>query len=135
LEYDFEDVIANMLIKFTVITMFIACLGLLGLSAFTAAQRTKEIGIRKVLGANLRSIVSLLSSEFMKLVLIANLIAWPLAYFGMDAWLKNFAYHVEIGPVAFLVCGALALVVAWLTIGFQAIRAALANPVESLRYE
>ncbi|HEX9653985.1 MAG TPA: ABC transporter permease [bacterium] len=135
LEYDFEEIMANMLIKFTVITVFIACLGLLGLSSFTAAQRTKEIGIRKVLGANLRSIVTLLSSEFMKLVLIANLIAWPLAYFGMDAWLKNFAYHVEIGPVAFLVCGALALAVAWLTISFQAIRAALANPVESLRYE
>ncbi len=135
LEYRFEQIIGSLLIKFTILTIFIACLGLLGLSSFTAEQRTKEIGIRKVLGASLQNIITMLSSEFMKLVLLANIIAWPLAYFGMKAWLQNFAYHIEIGLWIFLVCGAIALAIAWLTICYQAIKAALANPVKSLRYE
>jgi putative ABC transport system permease protein len=135
LEYRFEGILSDLLIKFTVLTILIACLGLIGLASFTAEQRTKEIGIRKVLGANTPKIVVMLSSEFLKLVLLANIFAWPLAYFGMNAWLGEFAYHINIGWWTFLACGAIAATIAWLTIGFQALRASLANPIDALRYE
>ena len=135
LDYQLEDVLGDLLIKFTLLTIFIACLGLIGLASFTATQRTKEIGIRKVLGANTRKIVMMLSTEFLKLVLLANVFAWPLAYFGMNAWLQTFAYHIDIGWWAFAVCGAMTALIAWATIGFQAVRASLANPANALRYE
>ena len=120
---------------FAGLAILIACLGLLGLVSFTAARRSKEIGIRKVLGASVINLVSLLSADFLKLVGIAFLLAAPLAYFGMQQWLDNFAYRIEIGPGVFVTAGALALAIALLTVSYQSIKAALANPVKSLRYE
>jgi len=120
---------------FAGIAIFIACLGLLGLSAFSISQRVKEIGVRKVLGASTGSIVGLLSRDFLKLVAIAALIAFPVAWYTMHAWLGDFAYRISIQWWVFLLAGVLAAVVALITISFQAIRAALANPVKSLRSE
>jgi putative ABC transport system permease protein len=119
----------------TSLAVFIACLGLFGLAAFTAEQRTKEIGVRKVLGASVTGIFILLSKEFTRWVLVANVIAWPLAYYAMSRWLQNFAYRTSIELWIFLLAAAVAFVVALLTVSYQAVRAALANPVESLRYE
>jgi len=116
-------------------SILVAGLGLFGLTALTARRRTKEIGIRKVLGASVSGITVNLSRELLALVAVANVIAWPLAYFAMQRWLRGFAYRTEIGAKAFLLSGLLALFVALLTVSYQAIRAALANPVESLRYE
>jgi putative ABC transport system permease protein len=118
-----------------ILAIFVACLGVFGLTALNLARRTKEIGIRKVLGASVPSIVLLLSKEFTCLVLAANLIAWPLAWYAMHRWLESFAYRIELGPGVFVLGGVLALLIAWLTVSFQAIRAARANPVEALRYE
>ncbi|MCC7261501.1 MAG: ABC transporter permease, partial [Candidatus Latescibacteria bacterium] len=115
--------------------LFLSGLGALGLTSLAIAQRTKEIGIRKVLGASVPGIVALLSKEFTYLVLIANLIAWPLAWYAMNRWLQSVAYRIELGPGVFVLGGVLALVIAWLTVSYQAIRAARANPVEALRYE
>jgi putative ABC transport system permease protein len=115
--------------------IIIACLGLFGLAALMAIRRTKEIGIRKTLGATVTGIVGLLSKDFVKLVLIANLVAWPVAYYAMNKWLQNFAYRIKIGLESFLLAAALAAVIAMFTISFQAIKAALTNPVEALRYE
>jgi putative ABC transport system permease protein len=120
---------------FSALTIFIACLGQLGLAAFMIEKRTKEIGVRKVLGSTVSGIVGLLSKDFVKLVLIANILAWPVAYYAMNRWLENFAYRVEISPWTFLLAGALALSMALLSVMAQAIKAALANPVEALRYE
>jgi putative ABC transport system permease protein len=115
--------------------IIIACLGLFGLISFAAEQRTKEIGIRKVLGASVANLVSLLSRDFLKLVAMANVIAWPVAWFAMNKWLENFAYRIDIGWWVFVLAGGLALLIALVTVSTQAIKAALANPVESLRYE
>jgi putative ABC transport system permease protein len=120
---------------FALLAILIACLGLFGLAAFTAEQRTKEIGIRKVLGAAEAQIVFLLSKEFILLVLIANLVAWPVAYWAMHNWLQDFAYRTPLGLELFVFGGLLALVISLLTVSFQAIKAALTNPVEALRYE
>ena len=120
---------------FSLLAIFISCLGLFGLSSFMAEQRTKEIGIRKVLGATVSGIAVLLSREFTKWVLAANVIAWPLAYFAMFKWLNGFAYRVDISVFTFILAGTLALLIALLTVGYQALRAAVANPVDSLRYE
>ena len=120
---------------FALLAIAIACLGLLGLAAYAAEQRTREIGIRKVLGASVVNIVLLLSKEFTWLVLAANLAAWPLAYILMRGWLREFAYRIDIGLEIFLLGGGVALVIAWLTVSLQAIKAALANPIESLRCE
>lgn len=117
------------------IAIFLACLGLLGLAALAATNRTKEIGIRKVLGASLSGIVSLLSKDFVRLVAIAFVIAVPLAWYFMQRWLENFAYRIDIQIWVFLIVGGAALLIAFLTVGFQGIRAALANPVKSLRSE
>jgi putative ABC transport system permease protein len=117
------------------LAIFVACLGLFGLAAFSAEQRTKEIGVRKVLGASVTGIAGLLSKDFVKLVLAANLIAWPIAYFVMNKWLQNFAYRIDIGWWVFALAGGIALIIALLTVSYQAIRAALTNPVEALRYE
>jgi len=113
----------------------IACIGLFGLSALTVAKRTKEIGIRKVLGASIFSVVRLLTNEFVLLIVCANLLAWPAAYFAMKQWLQDFAYRLEINLWPFVLSGIFALAVALLTVSFQAIKAALENPVEALRYE
>ena len=124
---------------FSVVAVLVACLGLLGLASFTAEQRTREIGVRKVLGASVANIVRMLSGEFVWLVLAANLIAWPLAYYVMNLWLTNFAYRIEIGSGTFfdtfLVGSLLALVIALITVGYQALKAAWTNPVDTLRYE
>lgn len=117
------------------LTIFIACLGLLGLAAFTAEQRTKEIGVRKVLGASVAQIVMLLSKDFTVLVMLAAAIASPIAFWALSRWLQNFAYHITLGLDTFLLAAVVALLVAWLTVGVQAIRAARANPIDSLRYE
>jgi putative ABC transport system permease protein len=120
---------------FTLLGVFIACLGLFGLASFIAEQRTKEIGIRKVLGASVPSILSLLSREFTRWVLLANLIAWPAAYFLGRKWLENFAARMAMPWGLFFLAGALALAIAQLTVGFHSVRAATADPVDSLRYE
>jgi putative ABC transport system permease protein len=120
---------------FAGLAIFIACLGLFGLASFLARQRTKEIGVRKVLGASVVSVVALLSKDFLKLVLVAIVIASPLAYYGMERWLQNFAYRVEVSWWVFALAGLVAIGVALLTISVQSVRAALANPVKSLRSE
>ena len=120
---------------FAGIAIFIACLGMFGLAAYAAATRTKEIGIRKVLGASVMGIVRLLSQDFLKLVLLAFVIASPLAWYFMDNWLANFAYRIEIQWWVFVLAGSVALAVAFLTISLQSLRAALSNPVKSLRSE
>jgi putative ABC transport system permease protein len=120
---------------FAILGIFIACLGLFGLTTLAAEQRTKEIGIRKILGASDSKIFLLLSKEFIRWVLLANLIAWPVAYFAMNKWLQNFAYRIQIGIVAFLISGGTALLIAYLTVSYQSIKSARANPVDSLRYE
>ena len=133
--YNAEQNTAKLLMAFSVLAIAIACLGLLGLATFATQQRTKEIGIRKVLGASVLSLSRLLSSEFLKLVLLANLIAWPLAYFVMTRWLRNFAYRASLGLELFFFSGILALCIALLTVSYQSVRAARANPVNSLRNE
>jgi len=120
---------------FSALAILIACLGLFGLAAFAAERRTKEIGVRKVLGASVANVTALLSMDFVKLVLFANLIAWPVAWYAMNQWLQNFAYRVEMRWWVFALAGGLALFIALFTVSTQAIKAALANPVEALRYE
>ncbi|MBK7871978.1 MAG: hypothetical protein IPJ74_15540 [Saprospiraceae bacterium] len=117
------------------LAIFIACLGLFGLAAYSAEQRTKEIGIRKVLGASISNIVALLSKDFIKLVLVAMLVAFPVAWYMMQEWLQGFAYRINIHWWFFVVAAFVALGIALLTVSFQAIRAAVANPVDSLKTE
>jgi len=133
--YKTEQLTGKIIMYITLLAIFISCLGLFGLASFTAEQRTKEIGIRKVLGASVSGILVLLSREFTKWVAIASLIAWPIAYFSMNKWLQNFAYRISIGWWTFMFAGALALVISIVTVSYQSIKAALANPVDSLRYE
>ncbi|MHC2991042.1 macrolide export ATP-binding/permease MacB [Pontibacter sp. HJ8] len=120
---------------FSCIAILIACLGLFGLASYTTVQRTKEIGIRKVFGASVMRIVTLLSKDFLKLVLVANLLAWPIAWFAMRRWLEDFAYRIEIGTDIFVLAAMLALIISLVTISYQAVKAASANPVKSLRTE
>ena len=134
-QYKIDKKLSQIFSYFTFLAILIACLGLFGLASFTAEQRTKEIGIRKALGASVSEIIFLLSKEFTRWVLVANIIAWPLAYFAMNRWLQNFAYRINIGIGTFILAALLALVIALLTVGYQAIKAARANPVEALRYE
>ena len=120
---------------FSILAIFVSCLGLFGLASFAAEQRTKEIGIRKVLGASVAGVVALLSKDFLKLVGLAFVMATPVAYLATERWLESFAYRIEIRPGIFVLTGALVLLVAFLTVSYQSIRAALADPVKSLRYE
>jgi putative ABC transport system permease protein len=120
---------------FSILAIFVACMGLFGLATYTAEQRTKEIGVRKVLGASVSNIYLLLSREFLKWVALANLIAWPVAYYAMHKWLQNFAYRINIGWEIFLVSAGAALLISVVTVSYQSIRAAVSNPVDSLRYE
>ncbi|HEU4902345.1 MAG TPA: FtsX-like permease family protein, partial [Flavisolibacter sp.] len=117
------------------LAIFIACMGLFGLATLIVVRRTKEIGIRKVLGANVPRIVLLLSKDFVLLVLIASLVAFPLAYWGLHKWLEDFAYRISIPWLAFVGAAVVALGVALLTVSFQAVKAAWMNPVKSLRTE
>ena len=134
-QYKSETVIGQLARYFAFLAIFISCLGLFGLSAFTAEQRTKEMGIRKVLGASVTSLVSLLSKEFLKLVALAFVIAAPIAWYAVNQWLRNFEYKIAVGWWTFAVAGGLALVIALLTVSFQSVKAALTNPVKSLRSE
>ena len=120
---------------FAVLAILIACMGLFGLSIYTARQRTKEIGIRKVLGASVAGITVLLSKDFLKLVLIASVISFPLAWWAMNNWLEDFAYRVNIGPGIFAIAAIAAILIALFTVSVQAIKTAVANPVKSLRAE
>lgn len=118
-----------------IFAIVISCLGLFGLSALTIARRTKEIGIRKVLGASVSGLTGMVTMDFLKLVIFASVVSWPLAYYAMNRWLRSFAFRIDIELWVFLLAAVLAAVVSLLTVGFQAVKAAVANPVESLRYE
>jgi putative ABC transport system permease protein len=133
--YRSEQLRGKIFIAFSLLAIFTACLGLFGLASFTAEQRTKEIGIRRVLGASVTGIVGLLSKEFVKWVLLANVIAWPIAYFAMKQWLQNFAYQTNLNPGIFVSSGIIALIIALMTVSYQSIRAAVSQPVEALKYE
>lgn len=134
-QYETEIMLSQIINSFTMVAIVISCLGLFGLAAFSAEQRSKEIGIRKVLGASVTGIVQLLSTDFLKLVIIAFVIATPLAWWGMSKWLQDFEYRVTISWWMFALAGILAVVVALFTVSFQAIKAALMNPVKSLKAE
>jgi putative ABC transport system permease protein len=133
--YRTEQRIINLVRYGTILAVFVACLGLFGLACFAAEQRTKEIGIRKVLGASVSGIVFQFSKEFAKWVLLANVIAWPLSYFFMRKWLQGFAYRTPMEWEVFALSGLLALGIALITVSSQALKSAMVNPVKSLRYE
>ena len=133
--HDAEQRFGRIFISFSALAVAIACLGLVGLSSFTAERRRKEIGVRKVVGASATSLVALLSREYFRLVIAALVVAWPVAYIAMNTWLEGFAYRVDLGWTTFILAGALSMAIALLTVGLQAARAAAANPVEALRME
>ena len=133
--YRDEERLGKIFHSFSFLAIFIACLGLLGLTSYSIVRRTKEIGIRKVLGASVLNITYLLTKEFTKWVIIANIIAWPVARLVMDRWLQNFAYRVSFGIWIFFLAGFMALAMAVITVSYQTVRASLVNPAESLRYE
>jgi len=141
LDEDFEQMYleekkaGQVILHLAVIAIFIACLGLFGLSSYTTKQRTKEIGIRRVFGASVSRITLYLTKDFMMLVVLANLLAWPAAYYAMLEWLKNFPYRVGISWLVFIAAGLVAMIIAIVTVGLQSVRAARANPADSLRYE
>jgi putative ABC transport system permease protein len=134
-QYKEEQNMRSVLILFTILSLFVACLGLFGLAAFTIKQRFKEIAVRKVLGASVAGITRLVSKEFLLLILIASAIAFPLSWWAMHKWLEDFAYRIDIGWQLFLAAGFITLLIALLTVGFQAIKAAIASPAKSLRTE
>lgn len=133
--YRSEERMGTLLNYASLLAVLIACLGLFGLASFTTEQRTKEVGIRKVLGATVPGIVTLLGKDFAKLVLLANIIAWPVVYYFMNNWLQDFAYRININFLIFLAVAILSIFIAMVTVSFQATKAAMANPVKSLRYE
>jgi putative ABC transport system permease protein len=133
--YESEQKIGNIITTFAVIAIIIASLGLFGLASFTAEQRTKEIGIRKVLGASVSGIMMLLSKEFLKLVVISFVIAAPISYYFMGSWLDNFAYRTELKLMTFVIAGLGALFIAWVTMSYLTWQAARSNPINSLRSE
>ena len=133
--YRVEKRLGRLLNYFAILAVLIACLGLFGLASFTTEQRTKEIGIRKTLGASVAKIVMMLSSEFVKWVALANLIAWPFAWFVLNNWLNDFAYSTKLNIEIFFLAGTIALVIALLTVSYQAYKAAVTNPVDALKYE
>ena len=133
--YKTDSQISQMLAIMAGLAILISCLGLFGLASFSAEKRTKEIGIRKILGASVKDVVFLLSKHFIGLVLIANLIAWPLAWLVLNRWIQEYAYRVAISWWVFVLAGFVALIIAVLTVSFHAINAALSNPVKALRTE
>ena len=134
-QYAAENKFAKIFLYFSVLSILIACLGLYGLTAYSASQKVKEIGVRKVLGATLNSLAILLSRDFFKLILIAFLIAVPISWYIMNNWLTDFAYRTNISWWMFGAAGLLVFVIAMVTVSFQVIKAAIANPVKSLRTE
>ncbi|WP_420386896.1 FtsX-like permease family protein [Roseivirga sp.] len=133
--YDKERQLGEIILSFTSLAIAIGCLGLFGLASYLAEKRTKEIGIRKVLGADVSKIVMLLSQEYLKIILVANVIGWPIAYYFMDQWLAAFAYRIDLSWYFFLASGLTTFLVAMLTVSYQSIRAAVSNPIKALRYE
>jgi putative ABC transport system permease protein len=133
--YNAEKNISVMFSSFSAVAIFISCLGLFGMASFLAEQRTKEVGIRKILGASVTGVVVLLSKEFSKWVLAANVIAWPVAYLVMNRWLQNFAYRVSIDLWIFFTAAVLTFIISWFTVSYQSYKAATADPVKALRYE
>ena len=133
--YTAEERTGKIFISFAIFAILIASLGLFGLITYAAEQRVKEIGIRKVLGADVGNIVMMISKDFMRLVFFASLFAFPIAWWAMNKWLQDFAYRVNIGWWVFAAAGIVAILIALITVSFQSIKAAMANPVESLRTE
>jgi ABC-type antimicrobial peptide transport system permease subunit len=133
--YVVENLVFQGFTLFSILAIMIGCLGLFGLMSFMTLKKTKEIGIRKVLGANVTQIVALFSKEFIVLIVIAFCIAAPTAYYTIDGWLQNFVYRIQLSPWMFISGGMLALIIAMATVSYQSLKAALANPVDSLRNE
>jgi putative ABC transport system permease protein len=133
--YENEHRLTKILMSVSFLAIFVACLGLFGLATFSAECRTKEFGIRKTFGATVPEIGTLLSRQFLKWIVIANVLAWPASYYIMENWLQNFAYRIEFGWEAFVLAGIISLSIALISVSGQAIKAATANPVDSLRYE
>lgn len=134
-QYRSEEKLSGILTSFSVFAVFVACLGLFGMASFAAERRRREIGIRKVLGASVADVLVLLTKDFTQVVLLANLIAWPLAYFVMRNWLQNFAYRTQIGVGVFFLTGFISLLIALLTVSYQSIRSALSDPAQAVKYE
>lgn len=134
-QYETEITLSKIINSFTLMAIFISCLGLFGLAAFSAEQRKKEIGVRKVIGATVPGIVQLLSKDFLKLVLIAFVIATPIVWWSMNKWLQAYAYRIDISWWMLGLAGLIAVAIATVTVSFQAIKAAIANPIKSLRTE
>jgi ABC-type antimicrobial peptide transport system permease subunit len=133
--YKGEQQMGSLFNVFAIIAIFISCMGLYGLSAFMAEQRTREIGVRKVLGASVFNVVYLLSTGFTKLILIAIVIAIPIAWFAINKWLGSFAYRINVGWVTFLIAALGALAIAWITVSYESVKAAIVNPAKSLKSE
>jgi putative ABC transport system permease protein len=133
--YEMEIRMGNIINISTILAIFISCLGLFGLASYTIEKRTKEIGVRKVLGASVLKIAAMLSMEFLKWVALANIIAWPATWYMMDQWLSNFAYHITPGLWTFFIASLAGIFFAMVTILHQSIKAGLRNPVDALRYE
>jgi putative ABC transport system permease protein len=133
--YEREEKMQKIFLIFSSLSILVACLGLLGLVSFTSEIRTKEIGIRKVLGASTGSRIVLLSKEFIKWIVLANIVAWPLAWLMMNKWLQNFAYRVNIGWIVFVLAALVTMFIATFTFIFQTVKTAYADPIDSLRYE
>jgi hypothetical protein len=134
-KFNYEELVGHLAAIISVLAIFISCLGLFGLASFTAEQRVKEIGVRKVLGASVFNLWKLLSKDFVTLVLLSCAIAIPIAWYGMNDWLKNYQYRTSINLEVFVVVVTIAIIITLLTVSFQAIKAAVANPVKSLRTE
>jgi ABC-type antimicrobial peptide transport system permease subunit len=134
-KFNYEELVGNLAMIMAVLAIFISCLGLFGLASFTAEQRVKEIGVRKVLGASIYSLWGLLSKDFVLLVLISCFIAIPIAWYFMDEWLDGYKYKIHIGIGVFIAVIFISMAITLITVSFQAIRAAVANPVKSLRTE
>jgi putative ABC transport system permease protein len=134
-QYQTDEQFGNVFALFTMLAIIIACLGLIGLSTFAIKLRTKEIGIRKVLGATVQGIVYLFFSDFIKLVCIAAVIAIPVVYLAASKWLNNFAFHIQLGWFIFIIAPMILFAIAFITVSIQSVRAALSNPVKSLRSE
>jgi putative ABC transport system permease protein len=134
-QYTSDEQTGTLFRYFSALAIIISCLGIVGLASFMAEQRTKEIGIRKTLGASHSNIVLLISKEFVLLVLCANLIAWPIAYYIINRWLQNYAFHANLSLLLFFVAGILTIIIALLSVSFQAFKAAAVKPANSLKYE
>jgi putative ABC transport system permease protein len=133
--YRSDQVMGEVFTVFTILSILVACLGLLGLAIYTAERRMKEISIRKVLGASVQNVVTMLSTDFLKLIIIASVLAFPIAWYAMSKWLQGFAFRTGISWWVFAISAGITLLIALITISFQSIKAALTNPVKSLKNE